>query len=87
MKNTGLFYSVFQVLKVPRLQDIVTKSFIFSCFTSVFTSADIIFYNFSELDAKYLKKDFCHKFYPNRLKHRGNLFRKEIYLGNILTYS
>ena len=34
------------------------------CFTLAFTSADIFFYNFLELDPTlYLKKDFCHEFY------------------------
>ena len=48
MKSTSLFYIVFQVLRryfCEKLQDTVTSPF-FSCFTSVFISADIIFYNF-----------------------------------------
>ena len=45
-----------------KLQDIATNSFISCCFASAFTSADIIFYNFSELDSKLSKKDFFHKF-------------------------
>ena len=43
MKNSCLFYSVFQVLKVLlKVQPVLS----FICFTSAFTSADIIFYNF-----------------------------------------
>ena len=34
------------------------RSFISCCLTSVFTSADIIFYSFSELDSKLSKKTF-----------------------------
>ena len=38
------------------------SSFISCSFTSAFTSADIIFYNFLELNSKLSKKDFRHKF-------------------------
>ena len=48
-----------------KLQGITTSYFISCCFTSAFTSEDIIFYNFLELDSKLSKKDFCHKFYFN----------------------
>ena len=38
------------------------SSFISCSFTSAFTSADIIFYNFLELVSKLSKKDFRHEF-------------------------
>ena len=42
--------------------DIATSSFISCRLTATFTSADIIFCNFSELDSKLSKKIFCHNF-------------------------
>ena len=54
--------SGFEGTSYKKLQDIATSYFFSFCFTSVFTSADIVFYNFSELDSKLSKKDFCHKF-------------------------
>ena len=54
--------SSFEGTSYKKLQDIATSSFISCCLTSIFTSADIIFYNFSELDSKLSKKYFCHKF-------------------------
>ena len=62
MKNTSLFYIVFQVLTgyfCEKLQDTATSSFIF-CFTSVFISADT-FYNFLELHST-SEKDFITNF-------------------------
>ena len=52
MKNTYMFYIVFQVLRKyfsEKLQDTATSSFIFCCFKLVFVSADIIFYNFLKI--------------------------------------
>ena len=59
MKNThALFDRVsFGGTSYEKLQDIANSSFI-SCFASVFTSPDVIFYNFSELDSKLSKKIF-----------------------------
>ena len=54
--------SSFEGIYYKKLQDIATSSFISCCLTSIFTSADIIFYNFSELDSKLSKKEICHKF-------------------------
>ena len=48
--------SSFEGTSYSILQDIATSSFISCCFKSVFTSADIIFYNFSELGSKLSKK-------------------------------
>ena len=50
-------HSNFEGTSYKKLQDLTTSSFISCCFTS----ADIIFYNFSELDSKLSKKYFCHK--------------------------
>ena len=63
MKNTCLFYSVFQVLKVllNKKLELELPVLLFLVFTSVFTSADIIYQNFLELDSKLSKKDLCHE--------------------------
>ena len=66
MKNTCLFYIIIQVLKKKSyIQGITTGYFISCCFTAAFTSEDIIFYSFSELDSELSKNDFCQKFYFN----------------------
>ena len=55
--------SSFEGTSYKKLQlDIATSSFISCRLTSIFTSADIIFYKFSELDSKLSKKKICHKF-------------------------
>ena len=60
--------SSFEGTSYPILQDIATSSFISCCFKSVFTSADIIFYNFSELESKLSKKTFSSRiFFFNEL--------------------
>ena len=62
--------SRFEGTSYNKLQDMTTSSFTACCFTSAFTSADIIFYNFSELDSKLYIQKFCHKFpFFNRFKH------------------
>ena len=48
--------SSFEGICYKKLQDIATSYFISCCLTSIFISADIIFYNFSELDSKLSKK-------------------------------
>ena len=54
--------SSFEDTSYKKLQDISTSSFI-SCYsTSIFTSEDIIFYNFSELDSKLSKKKIVTNF-------------------------
>ena len=65
MKNTCLFYIVFQVMKVLLIKitgflkkDTGTSSFISYCFTLTFTSADIIFHNFLELYSTLSEKLF-----------------------------
>ena len=50
--------SRFEGTSYNKLQDMTTSSFTACCFTSAFTSADIIFYNFSEPDLKLFKKGF-----------------------------
>ena len=50
--------SRFEGTSYNKLQDMTTSSFTACCFTSAFTSADIIFYNFSERDLKLFKKGF-----------------------------
>ena len=52
---------------------IATSSFISCCFLSASTSADIIFYNFSEVDLKLSKKKFHHKFSFFRLRSQNSL--------------
>ena len=56
------YHSTVQVLiegtSYKMLQDIAASSFISCCFTSAFTLADIIFYNFSRLESKLSKKIF-----------------------------
>ena len=55
--------SSFEGTSYKKLQlDIATSSFISCRLTSIFTSADIIFYNFSELDSKLSKKNFVTNF-------------------------
>ena len=44
------------------MYSLATGSFTSSCFTSAFTSADISFYNFPELDSKLSKKKFSLEF-------------------------
>ena len=61
MKNTYVFYSAFQVKK---LQNTATRFFISCCFTTAFTSVDITFYNFSELDSKLCKKKIFVTYFP-----------------------
>ena len=63
MENTNLFCIVFQVLRryfCEKLYNTATSSYI-SCFTSVFVSADINFYNFLELHLTLSEKCFRHK--------------------------
>ena len=50
--------SSFEGTSYKKLQDMTTSSFTACCFTSAFTSADIIFYNFSEPDLKLFKEGF-----------------------------
>ena len=58
-----LYYrSSFEGTSCIKLQDVATSSFISHCFTSASSPADIIFYNFSELDSKLSNKDFCQEF-------------------------
>ena len=63
MKNACLFYIITLHLKFWRYNYVATSSFISCCFTSAFTSADIIFYNFLELHLTSEKKYFCHEFF------------------------
>ena len=49
-----------------KLQDTDTSSFVSCCFTSAFTSADIIFYNFLELQSTKCDKN-CLSIFPNVL--------------------
>ena len=49
--------SNFEGTSYKKLQDKATSSFISCCLTSIFTSADITFYNFLELDSKLSKKN------------------------------
>ena len=67
MENARPFYTEFQVLKVFPIKIYMSNSpssFIFYCFILAFTSADIIFHNFLELQStfSYLKKDFRYIF-------------------------
>ena len=57
MKVHILFYIIFDVLKVLYIifYNTVTSSFSSHCFTSAFTSADVMFHNFIQ---HYLKQDF-----------------------------
>ena len=57
MKVHILFYIIFNVLKVLYIifYNTVTSSFSSHCFTSAFTSADVMFHNFIQ---HYLKQDF-----------------------------
>ena len=50
--------SSFEGTSYKKLQDICTSSFISFRLTSIFTSTDIICYNFSELDSKLSQKKF-----------------------------
>ena len=64
MENASLFYIAFQVLRryfCEKLLNTATSHFI-SCFTSVFMSADISFYNILELHSTLPEKDFCPNF-------------------------
>ena len=60
----GTLYKRLQdIVPMESMESIVTTSYFISCcFTSVFTSADIIFYNFSELDSKLSIKYFFTNF-------------------------
>ena len=56
-ENTDPFYIASQVLNVlTKIFNVVTRSFIFYCFTSAFTSADIIFHNFLERHSALFEK-------------------------------
>ena len=63
-----LVHSNFEGTFYKKLQNIATNPFISCCFKSVFTSADIIFYNFSELDLKLYKKTLSQSSLFNRFK-------------------
>ena len=55
MKNASLFFiaiSSFESTPYKKLWDTTTCSFVCYCFTSAFTSGDIIFHNFLELHLK-----------------------------------
>ena len=59
------FYIVFQVLKVATshkfIYNTVTRSFSSYCFTSIFTSADVIFRNISELHSTLSEARLSHE--------------------------
>ena len=62
---TSLFYIVFLVLRrcfCENLYDTAIIVLLFFCFTSVFISANIIFYNFFELHSALSEQAFCRKF-------------------------
>ena len=62
-KTTRPFYLVFQGLKVLFTKSSsATSSFISYCVTLAFTSADIIFHNFLELQSILSEKYFRHEF-------------------------
>ena len=88
-KNTHLFYIVFQGLKVltchKNLQDTPTRSFI-SCFILAFTSADIIFVKFLELNSTLSEKEILVTNFPffNRFTH---IYLNIIYLKKLLAKS
>ena len=75
-----LVYSNFEGTFYKKLQNIATNSFISCCFKSVFTSADIVFYNFSELDLKLYKKTLSQISLFNRFPPTPNYHLKDLNL-------
>ena len=73
---------------MKKIEGTATSSFI-SCFASVFTSADIIFYSFLELHSTLSEKHFCHKFsflkdlpkYPQPLNSQNLLRVTKVFLS------
>ena len=62
MKNTYLFYTVFQVLKVIKNCKIQPPDLLFLYGLLAFSSAGIIFHKFLELHSKISEKNFHHQF-------------------------
>ena len=63
-ESTHPFYIVFQVLKVflNFVYSAVTRYFSSYCFTSVFTSVDVIFHNFLEHHSTLSETRFFHEY-------------------------
>ena len=63
-KYTRFYYIVFQILKLISIESykIQVPVFVYCCFTSAFTSENIIFYNFLKLRSTLSKRYFRHKF-------------------------